>query len=78
MWFNTSNTDGETDKVVENFTPCVAIEETHDINPQHKVTHIIMGENNPPNIATIFPHVTDLSVYGAINDADFTRYSVRL
>jgi len=76
--FNTSSIVEEDGEWIGSFTSCYTIEEIRDISPSHTVTHMILGENIPPNIATLFPHLTHLSIYDVNSDTDFSGYSVRL
>jgi len=76
VWFNTSSIDEADDEWMENDTTPYTIEEINDISKHHTVTHVILKNDIPPNINTLFPHLTELSVFGVDSNVDWTRYYI--
>jgi len=77
MWFNTSSIDEADEGAwMENETRHYTIEEINDISRHHTVTHIILKYDIPPNINTLFPHLTHLRLYEVDSKADWARYNV--
>jgi len=76
VWFNTFSVDGADDKWMENRTTSYTIEEINDISTHHTVTHVILLDDIPPNINTLFPHLTHLRVSGVYSNANWTRYYI--
>jgi len=74
--FNTSSIDGAGDEWMGNRTRSYTIEEISDISRHHTVTHVILKNDIPPNINTLFPHLTHLRVYEVHSNADWTRYYI--
>jgi len=76
VWFNTSSIDEADDKWMENDTTYYTIEEINYISRHHTVTHVKLWYDIPPNINTLFPHLTHLVVSGVYSNADWTRYDI--
>jgi len=76
VWFNTSSIDGASDEWMGNDTTLYTIEEINDKSRRHTVTHVVLENNIPPNINTLFPHLTHLRVSGVDSIADWTRYCI--
>jgi len=74
VWFNTSSIDGADIEWMGNRTTSYTIEEINDINRRHTVTHVILKNDIPPNINTLFPHLTHIVVYEVNRNTDWTRY----
>jgi len=76
VWFNTSSIDGAGDGWVWNGTTSYTIEEINDKSRHHTVTHVVLKHDIPPNINTLFPHLTHLRVSEVDSNADWTRYDI--
>jgi len=76
MWFNTFSIDGAGDKWIKTRTRSYTIEEISDISRHHTVTHVVLKYDIPPNINTLFPHLTHLRVSGVYRNANWTRYDI--
>jgi len=76
VWFNTSSIDGAGYKWMVNWTTPYTIEEINDKTRHHTVTHVILKYDIPPNINTLFPHLTHLRVSEVDSNADWTRYYI--
>jgi len=76
VWFNTSSIDGAGNEWTwKNDTKPYTIEEIKNISRHHTVTHVILRDDIPPNISTLFPHLTHLRISGVHSSANWTRYS---
>jgi len=76
VWFNTSSIDGAGDEWMKNRTTSYTIEEIKNITRHHTVTHVILLDDIPPNMNTLFPHLTYLRVKeGYRRNANWTRYT---
>jgi len=73
MWFNTSSVDGVGDEWLKNMTTSCTIEEIKKKTRHHTVTHVVLMYDIPPNMNTLFPHLTHLSVFRVHRNADWTR-----
>jgi len=78
VWFNRSSVDEADDKWIEYRTTYFTIEEINDISKHHTVTHVVLRDDIPPNINTLFPHLTHLRLSGVDSNANWTRYCIRL
>jgi len=76
VWFNTSSIDGADDEWIKNDTKSYTKEEIKNKSRQHTVTHVSLLDDIPPNINTLFPHLTHLWVDGVDRNADWTRYDI--
>jgi len=74
VWFNTSSIDRADDGWMGNRTTSYTIEEIKNKSRHHTVTHVKLRNDIPPNMNTLFPHLTYLRVHGADN-VDWTRYT---
>jgi len=61
---------------MSNYATSYTIEEINDIRRHHTVTHVILEGDIPPDISTLFPHLTHLRLYNVDSNTDCTRYSV--
>jgi len=76
VWFNTFSIDEADDEWRwKNVTTYYTVEEIKDISRHHTVTHVILWYNIPPNMNTLFPHLTHLCVSGVDSNANWTRYT---
>jgi len=75
-WFNKSSVDEADDEWMENRTKYYTIEEIKKKSRHHTVSHVILKYDIPPNINTLFPHLTHLKVSGVDSNADWTRYYI--
>jgi len=76
VWFNTSSIDGADDEWMKNRTTSYTIEEISDKSRHHTVTHVRLKYDIPPNINTLFPHLTHLRVSKVDSNADWIRYYI--
>jgi len=74
VWFNTYSIDEVGDEWIEK-TTFYTIGEIKNITRHHTVTHVILRYDIPPNMNTLFPHLTHLRVDGVDSNADWTRYT---
>jgi len=76
VWFNTYSIDGAGNEWMGNDTASDTIAKIKKKSRLHTVTHVRLEDDIPPNINTLFPHLTHLRVKGVYNDADWTRYTI--
>jgi len=76
VWFNASSIDGADDKWMGKWTLPYTIEEIRKKSRHQAVTHVVLKDDIPPNINTLFPHLTHLRVYGVDSNANWTRYYI--
>jgi len=76
VWFNIPSIDEADDEWMENVTTPYTIEEIKNKSKHHTVTHVKLQNDIPPNINTLFPHLTHLRVFGVDSNADWTRYYI--
>jgi len=77
VWFNTCSVDGaDGEWMWKNLTRSYTIEEIKNRTRHHKVTHVTLVDDIPPNYMNkLFPHLTHLRVYGVHRNANWTRYT---
>jgi len=75
VWFNTSSIDGADYEWIGNDTTSYTVEEIKNITGVCTVTHVILKDDIPPNMKTLFPHLTHLRVDGVDSSANWIRYT---
>jgi len=63
---------------MKNYPTSHTIEEIKNKSRHHTVTHVVLWEDIPPNINTLFPHLTHLGVSQVYKNADWTRYDIAI
>jgi len=73
VWFNTSSIDEAGDEWLKNTITYYTIENIKNITRHHTVTHVVLLDDIPPNMNTLFPRLTHLRVTRVDSNADWTR-----
>jgi len=64
------------DRWMKRDTTSYTIEEIKNITRHYTVIHVVLWYDIPPNINTLFPHLTHLRVHRVDSNADWTRYCI--